>query len=383
LLFHFIYSNYTNITGPLFFVKPSNFFKNIDAKGRKKLYNKLNFCREGILMAVRVGINGFGRIGRNVLRAGLKKKELEFVAVNDLTDAQTLAHLLKYDSVHGKFGARVEAKKDAISIDGKGVKVFALKDPAQLPWKDLGVDVVLESTGRFTDRVGGSKHIEAGAKKVVVSAPAKDPDISLVLGVNEKVYDPAKHHILSMGSCTTNCLAPIAKILVDEFGVEYGLMTTIHAYTNDQVILDFPHRDLRRARAAGMSMIPTTTGAATALSLVIPELKGKMDGMAIRVPTPNVSVVDLVARLGKETAAEEVNKVLKSYAEGRLKGILSFCEEPLVSIDFNGNPHSSIVDGPSTKVIGGKLAKIISWYDNEWGFSNRMVELFLYLFEKK
>jgi glyceraldehyde 3-phosphate dehydrogenase len=364
-------------------VKPSNFLKNIDAKGRKKLYNKLNFCKEGILMAVRVGINGFGRIGRNVLRAGLKMKELEFVAVNDLTDAQTLAHLLKYDSVHGKFGARVEAKKDAISIDGKEVKVFALKDPAQLPWKDLGVDVVLESTGRFTDRVGGSKHIEAGAKKVVVSAPAKDPDISLVLGVNEKVYDPAKHHILSMGSCTTNCLAPIAKILVDEFGVEYGLMTTIHAYTNDQVILDFPHRDLRRARAAGMSMIPTTTGAATALSLVIPELKGKMDGMAIRVPTPNVSVVDLVARLGKETAAEEVNKVLKSYAEGRLKGILSFCEEPLVSIDFNGNPHSSIVDGPSTKVIGGKLAKIISWYDNEWGFSNRMVELFLYLFEKK
>jgi len=383
LLFHFTYPNYIQYNRSSHFCEAPKFPQNIDAKGRKKLYNKLNFCKEGILMAVRVGINGFGRIGRNVLRAGLNKKELEFVAVNDLTDAQTLAHLLKYDSVHGKFGARVEAKKDAISIDGKEVKVFALKDPAQLPWKDLGVDVVLESTGRFTDRVGGSKHIEAGAKKVVVSAPAKDPDISLVLGVNEKVYDPAKHHILSMGSCTTNCLAPIAKILVDEFGVEYGLMTTIHAYTNDQVILDFPHRDLRRARAAGMSMIPTTTGAATALSLVIPELKGKMDGMAIRVPTPNVSVVDLVARLGKETAAEEVNKVLKSYAEGRLKGILSFCEEPLVSIDFNGNPHSSIVDGPSTKVIGGKLAKIISWYDNEWGFSNRMVELFLYLFEKK
>jgi glyceraldehyde 3-phosphate dehydrogenase len=229
-------------------------------------------------MAVRVGINGFGRIGRNVLRAGFNKKELEFVAVNDLTDAQTLAHLLKYDSVHGKFGARVEAKKDAILIDGREVKVFAVKDPSQLPWKDLGVEAVLESTGRFTDRAGGSKHIEAGAKKVVVSAPAKDPDISLVLGVNEKVYDPTKHHILSMGSCTTNCLAPIAKILVDEFGVEYGLMTTIHAYTNDQVILDFPHRDLRRARAAAMSMIPTTTGAATALALVIPELKGKMDG---------------------------------------------------------------------------------------------------------
>ncbi|HUL36528.1 MAG TPA: glyceraldehyde 3-phosphate dehydrogenase NAD-binding domain-containing protein, partial [Thermodesulfobacteriota bacterium] len=267
--------------------------------------------------------------------------------------------------------------------DGKEIKVFAQKDPGQLPWKDLQVDAVLESTGRFTDRAGGSKHIEAGAKQVVVSAPAKDPYISLVLGVNEKEYNPAKHHILSMGSCTTNCLAPIAKILVDEFGVEYGLMTTIHSYTNDQVILDFPHRDLRRARAAAMSMIPTTTGAATALSLVIPELKGKMDGMSIRVPTPNVSVVDLVAQLKKDTTVEGINKVLKSYAEGKLKGILSFSEEPLVSIDFNGNPHSSIVDGPSTKVIGGKMVKIISWYDNEWGFSNRMVDLLLYLFGKK
>src|SRR4030066_1399984 len=333
-------------------------------------------------MATRVGINGFGRIGRNVLRAGLNRKDLEFVAVNDLTDASTLAHLLKYDSVHGKFGAQVEAQKDGFLIDGKEVKVLALRDPAQLPWKDLGVDVVLESTGRFTDRAGGSKHVEAGAKKVVISAPAKDPELSLVLGVNEKDYDPSKHQILSMGSCTTNCLAPIAKILVDEFGVEYGLMTTIHAYTNDQGILDFPHKDLRRARAAGMSMIPTTTGAATALSLVIPELKGKMDGMAIRVPTPNVSVVDLVVLLKKEITTEGMNKVLKSYAEGKLKGILSFCEEPLVSIDFNGNSHSSIVDGPSTKVIGGKLVKIISWYDNEWGFSNRMVELFLYLFGK-
>lgn len=334
-------------------------------------------------MAIKVAINGFGRIGRNVLRAGLTRKDLEFVAVNDLTDARTLAHLLKYDSVHGKFGAEVEGKKDAILIDGKEIKVFALKDPGGLPWKDLGVDLVLESTGRFTDREGGSKHLGAGAKKAVISAPAKDPDVSLVLGVNEKDYDPSRHHIISMGSCTTNCLAPIAKILVDEFGVEYGLMTTIHAYTNDQVILDFPHKDLRRARAAGMSMIPTTTGAATALSLVIPELKGKMDGMAIRVPTPNVSVVDLVVGLKKETTAEGLNKVLKSYAEGKLKGILSFCEEPLVSIDFNGNPHSSIVDGSSTKVIGGKLAKILSWYDNEWGFSNRMAELFLYLFGKK
>ena len=349
----------------------------------KKDIKILYLDKEGMPMSIRVGINGFGRIGRNVLRAGWKKKDLEFIAVNDLTDAKTLAHLLKYDSIHGKFEAQVEAKGDMILIDGKEVKVFALKDPGQLPWRDLGVDVVLESTGRFTDRAGGSKHIEAGAKKVVVSAPAKDPDVSLVLGVNEKDYNPSKHHIISMGSCTTNCLAPVAKILVDEFGVEYGLMTTIHAYTNDQVILDFPHRDLRRARAAAMSMIPTTTGAATALSLVIPALKGKMDGMAIRVPTPNVSVVDLVAWLKKETSAEEVNRILRSYAEGKLKGILSFSEEPLVSIDFNGNPHSSIVDGPSTKVIGGKMVKIISWYDNEWGFSNRMVDLFLYLFGKK
>jgi glyceraldehyde 3-phosphate dehydrogenase len=334
-------------------------------------------------MAVRVGINGFGRIGRNVLRAGLDKKGLEFVAVNDLTDAKTLAHLLKYDSVHGRFRADVHADGDAILIDGKEIKVYAQKDPAQLPWKDLKVDVVLESTGKFTDRVGGSKHIEAGAKKVVVSAPAKDPDVSMVLGVNEKDYNPSKHHIVSMGSCTTNCLAPVAKILVEEFGVEKGLMTTIHAYTNDQVILDFPHKDLRRARSAAMSMIPTTTGAATALSLVIPELKGKMDGMAIRVPTPNVSVVDLVVELKKETTAEELNRILKSYADGKMKGILSFCEDPLVSIDFNGNPHSSIVDGPSTKVIGKKMAKIISWYDNEWGFSNRMVELLAYLFGQK
>ncbi|MEI9475549.1 MAG: type I glyceraldehyde-3-phosphate dehydrogenase [Deltaproteobacteria bacterium] len=334
-------------------------------------------------MGVRVGINGFGRIGRNVLRAGVNKEGLEFVAVNDLTDAKTLAHLLKYDSVHGKLQNRVEAKGDSLLVDGKAMKVLALKDPGQLPWKDLGVDVVLESTGKFTDREGGSKHLQAGAKKVVISAPAKDPDVSVVLGVNEKDYNPSKHNIISMGSCTTNCLAPIAKILVDEFGVEYGLMTTIHSYTNDQVILDFTHKDLRRARAAGMSMIPTTTGAATAISLIIPELKGKLDGMAIRVPTPNVSVVDLVVDLKKETTAEEVNRVLKSYADGKLKGILSFCEEPLVSIDFNGNPHSSIVDGPSTKVIGKKMVKILSWYDNEWGFSNRMVELMLYLFGKK
>lgn len=332
-------------------------------------------------MGVRVGINGFGRIGRNVLRAGLNKEGLDFVAINDLTDAKTLAHLLKYDSIHGKIPNRVEAKGDSILLDGKAIKVLAQKDPGQLPWKDLGVDVVLESTGKFTDREGGSKHVQAGAKKVVISAPAKDPDVTIVLGVNEKDYNPSKHNIISMGSCTTNCLAPIAKILVDEFGVEYGLMTTVHSYTNDQVILDFPHKDLRRARAASMSMIPTSTGAATAIALVIPELKGKMDGMAIRVPTPNVSVVDLVVDLKKETTAEEVNGKLKSYAEGKMKGILSFCEEPLVSIDFNGNPHSSIVDGPSTKVIGKKMVKILSWYDNEWGFSTRMMELMLYLFK--
>jgi glyceraldehyde 3-phosphate dehydrogenase len=334
-------------------------------------------------MAIKVAINGFGRIGRNVLRAGVGKKGLEFVAVNDLTDAKTLAHLLKYDSVHGKFQSQVEAKGDSILVDGKAIKVTAQKDPGQLPWKELGVDAVLESTGKFTDRAGASKHLEAGAKKVVISAPAKDPDATLVLGVNEKDFDSSKHHIISMGSCTTNCLAPIAKILVEEFGIEYGLMTTVHSYTNDQVILDFPHKDLRRARAAGMSMIPTTTGAATALALVIPELKGKMDGMSIRVPTPNVSVVDLVVQLKKETTAEDLNRVLKANADGKLKGILSFCEEPLVSIDFNGNPHSSIVDASSTKVIGKKLAKIISWYDNEWGFSSRMVDLLLYLFGKK
>jgi glyceraldehyde 3-phosphate dehydrogenase len=330
-------------------------------------------------MAIRVGINGFGRIGRNVFRAGAKNKEIEFVAVNDLTDSKTLAHLLKYDSVHGTFQSAVQAKGDSISVDGRAVKVLAQRDPAQLPWKDLGVEVVIESTGHFTDREGGSKHLKAGAKKVLISAPAKDPDVTVVLGVNAKDYDASKHHIVSMGSCTTNCLAPVAKILVSEFGIEHGLMTTIHSYTNDQVILDFPHKDLRRARAAGVSMIPTSTGAATALSLVLPELKGKLDGMAIRVPTPNVSVVDLVVELSKEVTVDQINGALKSHAEGDMKGILAFSDEQLVSIDFNGNPHSSIVDGPSTKVIGKKMVKVISWYDNEWGFSNRMVDLVLFL----
>jgi glyceraldehyde 3-phosphate dehydrogenase len=339
-------------------------------------------------MGIRVGINGFGRIGRNVLRASLNLKELEFVAVNDLTDARTLAHLMKYDSVHGRFDAPVEAGDDFITVNGKKIGITAIRDPGQLPWKELGVEVVVESTGIFRDRASASKHLEAGAKRVVISAPAKDPDVTIVLGVNEGVYDPVNHHVLSMGSCTTNCLAPIAKILShefgtkilsDEYGVEYGLMTTIHSYTNDQVILDFPHSDLRRARSAAMSMIPTTTGAATALALVVPELKGKMDGMAIRVPTPNVSVVDLAAWLKKETTVEKVNETFQRYAQGEMKGILNYSDEPLVSIDFNGDPHSSTVDGLSTKVIGGKMVKVISWYDNEWGFSRRMGEFLVFI----
>jgi glyceraldehyde 3-phosphate dehydrogenase len=330
-------------------------------------------------MAIRVGINGFGRIGRNVLRAAIDKKELEFVGVNDLTDARTLAHLLKYDSIHGRFDAQVEAGENFITVNGNKIEITAIRDPGQLPWKDFGVEVVVESTGRFRDRASVSKHLEAGAKRVVISAPAKDPDVTLVLGVNEGDYDPGNHQILSMGSCTTNCLAPIAKILLDEFGIEYGLMTTIHAYTNDQVILDFPQSDLRRARAAAMSMIPTTTGAATALSLVIPELRGKMDGMAIRVPTANVSVVDLGAWLKKETTVEEMNATFQRYARGEMQGILNYSEEPLVSIDYNGDPHSSTVDGLSTKVIGGKMLKVISWYDNEWGFSKRIGELLLFI----
>jgi glyceraldehyde 3-phosphate dehydrogenase len=334
---------------------------------------------EGENMAILAGINGFGRIGRNVLRAAIDNKELEFVAVNDLTDARTLAHLLKYDSIHGKFDAEVEAGDDFIIVNGNRIAITAIRDPGQLPWKNLGVEVVVESTGRFRDRASASKHLEAGAKRVVISAPAKDPDVTLVLGVNEGDYKPGNHQILSMGSCTTNCLAPIAKILSDEFGIEYGLMTTIHAYTNDQVILDFPHSDLRRARAAALSMIPTTTGAATALSLVIPELRGKMDGMAIRVPTANVSVVDLGVWLKKETTVDEVNTTFQRYAQGEMKGILNYSEEPLVSIDYNGDPHSSTVDGLSTKVIGGKMVKVISWYDNEWGFSKRMGELLLFI----
>jgi len=330
-------------------------------------------------MVTRVGINGFGRIGRNFFRAACEDPTLEIVAVNDITDARTLGHLLKYDSVHGAFKGSVEAKDGALAVNGKSVKVFASKDPATLPWKDLGVQVVVESTGRFTDRAGASKHLEAGAKKVVISAPAKEEDITIVLGVNENRYDPAKHHIISNASCTTNCLAPVAKVVLKAFGIKHGFMTTIHSYTNDQQILDLPHKDLRRARAAAMSMIPTSTGAAKAVGLVLPELKGKMHGLAILVPTPNVSLVDLVAEVEKVATVEEVNNALRKAAEGELKGILGFCEEPLVSVDFNGNALSSIVDGPSTSVMDGTMVKVLAWYDNEWGYSCRVRDLIKFI----
>ncbi|HEX16152.1 MAG: type I glyceraldehyde-3-phosphate dehydrogenase [Deltaproteobacteria bacterium] len=331
-------------------------------------------------MATRIGINGFGRIGRLVLRAAvLKKADLDFVAVNDITDAKTLGHLLKYDSVHGPFPGEVEAKDDALVVNGREIKVLSVREPSQLPWKDLGVEIVVESTGLFTQREKAAGHLEAGAKKVVISAPAKGPDITIVMGVNHEQYDSAKHQVISNASCTTNCLAPVCKVLLERFGIVRGLMTTVHSYTNDQRILDLPHRDLRRARAAALSMIPTTTGAAVAVSLVLPELKGKMDGMAIRVPTPNVSLVDLVAELQKETSVEEVNASFKEAAEGELKGILGYTEEPLVSIDFNGNMLSSIVDGLSTRVIEGRMVKVLAWYDNEMGYSARIVDLLQYI----
>jgi glyceraldehyde 3-phosphate dehydrogenase len=326
-------------------------------------------------MPVRIGINGFGRIGRNIMRAALGDANLDFVAVNDLTSATTLAHLLKYDSVLGNLHARVEAKHDAISIDGDEFKVLSLRDPAQLPWKDLGVEVVFESTGLFTNRADAAKHLTAGAKKVVITAPAKGPDVTIVLGVNDGTYDPHTHQIISNASCTTNCLAPIAKVIHQKFGIKKGWMTTIHSYTNDQQLLDLPHKDLRRARAAGLSMIPTTTGAALAVGEVLPDLKGRLDGFAMRVPTPNVSVVDLAALLDTKTSGDEVNAALKEAAEGALKGILQYSTEELVSIDFKGNPHSSIVDAPYTRVMDGDFVKVLSWYDNEWGYSNRCVDL--------
>src|SRR5258706_11321889 len=326
-------------------------------------------------MPVKVGINGFGRIGRNIMRAALGDKNINFVAVNDLTSAHTLAHLLKYDSVLGNLHAKVEAKADSIAVDGDEFKVLSLRDRAQLPWKDLGVDVVFESTGLFTNRDGAAKHIEAGAKKVVITAPAKGQDFSVVLGVNEDKYDPAKHQIISNASCTTNCLAPLAKVLHQTFGIKKGWMTTIHSYTNDQNLLDLPHKDLRRARAAALSMIPTSTGAAVAVGEVLPELKGKLDGISMRVPTPNVSVVDLAVLVDKKTSGDEVNAALEAASEGALKGILAYPSEPLVSIDFKGNPHSSIIDAPYTKVMDGDFVKVLSWYDNEWGYSSRCVDL--------
>ncbi|MBI2462619.1 MAG: type I glyceraldehyde-3-phosphate dehydrogenase [Candidatus Rokubacteria bacterium] len=329
-------------------------------------------------MSVRVGINGFGRIGRIFFRSALGSG-LELAAVNDLSDAKTLAHLLKYDSVHGTLPAEVVPKGEAFFVDGKEVKVFSTKDPAQLPWKDLGVDIVVESTGIFRDRAGAGKHLQAGARKVVITAPAKDPDVTMVLGVNEREYDPARHHIVSNASCTTNCLATVAKVLLDRFGIRRGFASTVHAYTNDQPVLDFPHKDLRRARAAGLSMIPTTTGAATAVGLVLPRLKGKLDGLAIRVPTANVSVIDLVAELERPPAGvEAIAGAFQEAAAGPLKGILAYSDLPLVSIDYNGDSHSAIVDGPTLALIDG-LAKVLAWYDNEWGYSCRVRDLVLYM----
>lgn len=333
-------------------------------------------------MAVKVGINGFGRIGRLVLRAAEASTDIEVVAVNDLTDAATNAHLLKYDSVHGIMDAEVSSKDGAITVNGKDIKVLSERDPSKLPWGELGCDIVIESTGLFRDREKASAHLKAGAKKVIISAPAKDEDITIVLGVNEEKYDPANHNIISNASCTTNCLAPVAKVLDEKFGIERGLMTTVHAYTNDQRILDQAHKDLRRARSAAESIIPTTTGAAKAVALVLPQLKGKLNGFSMRVPTANVSVVDLVVELGKKVTVEEINGALKAAAEGELKGILAYTKEPLVSKDFNGNEHSSIVDGLSTMTIGDTMAKVVSWYDNEWAYSVRIVELAEYIASK-
>ncbi len=335
-------------------------------------------------MGVKVGINGFGRIGRNVFRAAFGREEFEVVAVNDLTDANTLAMLLQYDSVHGQFPYPVEADGSDLVVNGKHVKVLSERDPANLKWKELGVEVVIESTGLFTDKAKAELHITSGgAKKVIISAPAKNEDITIVMGVNHDKYDPSAHHVISNASCTTNCLAPLAKVLHEEFGILHGLMTTVHSYTNDQQILDLPHKDLRRARAAGLSIIPTTTGAAKAVSLVLPELKGKLNGFSMRVPTPNVSVVDLTAELNQSVTVEEVNAALKKASEeGSLKGYLAYTDKPLVSKDFNGDPHSSIVDALSTMVIEEKMVKVVSWYDNEWGYSNRVVDLTSYLIQK-
>ncbi len=334
-------------------------------------------------MALRVGINGFGRIGRNFLRSCIQEPWIDIVCINDLTNAKTLAHLLKYDSVHGILKADVAAKDNSIIVNGKEIKVTAITDPAQLPWEEMKVELTLESTGRFVDREGASKHLGAGARWVIISAPAKEPDATVCMGVNEETLDISKHKIISNASCTTNCLAPIAKVVDQKFTIKRGLMTTIHSYTNDQRILDLPHKDLRRARAAALSMIPTTTGAAKAVGLVLPHLKGKLDGMAIRVPTPNVSVVDLVVDVEKATTAEEVNAALKDASMNALKGIIEYSEEPLVSIDLNGNPHSAIVDATLTKVLEGNMVKVLAWYDNEWGYSSRIKDIMLYIEGKR
>jgi len=326
-------------------------------------------------MAIRIGINGFGRIGRNVLRASLHDPALQFVAINDLTDANTLAHLLKYDSVHGPLSVSVEAREDHIIVDGKPIKILAKKDPKELPWKELGADLVIESTGRFTEREGASKHLSAGAKRVIITAPSKDSDVTIVLGVNQEMYDPASHQIISNASCTTNCLAPLAKVLVESVGIKHGIMTTIHSYTNDQQLLDLPHKDLRRARAAALSMIPTSTGAAKAIHLVLPQLKGKLDGSAIRVPTPNVSLVDLTVETEKDCDIAGVNVAFRRAADGPLKGILKYCEEPIVSSDENGDPHSAILDSLLTMVLERRMVKVMAWYDNEWGYSCRVRDL--------
>jgi len=335
-------------------------------------------------MPIRVAINGFGRIGRNVLRSAKQagNTDIDFVAVNDLTDPATLAHLLKYDSVHGRYPGSVEVADSGLIVDGDEVRVFSERDPAQLPWADLGIDIVIESTGHFTDREGAAKHLQAGAKKVIISAPGKNEDITIVLGVNHDEYDPDTHDVISNASCTTNCLAPVVKVLTESFGFRHGLMTTVHAYTNDQSILDLPHKDLRRARAAGVSMIPTTTGAAKATGLVLPAVAGRIDGMALRVPTADVSIVDLVAEVEKDTNVEEVNAAFRDAAAGDLKGVLDVSDEPLVSIDYQGNPYSSIIDALSTSVMSGRMVKVLSWYDNEWGYSNRVVDLVCYVGER-
>ncbi|MBU0899882.1 type I glyceraldehyde-3-phosphate dehydrogenase [bacterium] len=330
-------------------------------------------------MAIKVGVNGFGRIGRITLRAALENKEIDFVAINDITDVSTLAHLLKYDSIHGLLEEEVKVVDDFIQIKDRKIKILKEKDPANLPWKDLGVEVVIESSGIFLDRENVSKHLKAGAKKVIITAPAKNEDVTLVLGVNEETYNHSQHHIISNASCTTNCLAPVVKVLLENFGLKKGLMTTIHSYTNDQRLLDLPHKDLRRARAGALSMIPTTTGAAKAVTKVIPQLKGKLDGIAIRVPTPNVSLVDFTAELEKEVTVDEVNKALQMAASGRLSKYLEFTNLPLVSCDFKGNPKSSIVDGSCTSVVGGNLVKVFAWYDNEWGYSCRVIDLISYI----